>query len=506
MLYGRSRPLAQDVLLLVRRTWGIIALSVVIGLSAALMTSAMQQPLFDASATLLLQLGRSAGSASAADARETSPSLAQAVETEIKILNSRDLKQQVIEQLGAETIYPNAARLSAWRRAASWIRGLTTPPPDTGLIPAVPPLDGTSADAPAADGTAPDNTPAIQAEWALVRMQEALTIEIAADSAVIHLRFEHPDREIGVRVLESLIDVYIAKRAGIHAPPHEPGFTDRLQQYRSRLIEAEDALDTFRQTNDVFDVEEQTRLLLAKAVDLEFQIRETESQLRAMEDSIAIVANPAVSLSSLAPFLSDTELEEVRRANQELMKLRIREADLLRKNTRDSKKQPGLSAEIKRLNTFFEEQRDIGRKRVALEQKALAARKAALEADLVAARSDIRRINRLSRPFKELRQAADRQEAEYKAYVDRVGTGGAADSLETAGGGRVRIIEEPMASGRPNGMPLPMRFVLAGVLAFVAGIVLAVLVESFRAPLATPESVNERLGLPVLARIPNSSR
>lgn len=505
MLYGRSRPLAQDLLLLIRRTWGIIALTVAIGLSAALITSALLLPLFDASATLLLQLGRSAGSTPERDTRETAPSLAQAVKTEIEILNSRDLKQQVIERLGAETIFPSTAPESAWRRAAEWIKGLTTPPPDTGRIPAVPSLDGTYADAPAADGIPAVDTPAVHAEGTLVRMQEALTVESAADSAVIHLRFAHPDREIGVRVLESLIDVYIAKRAGILASPLEPAFADRLQQYRSRLIAAEDALDTFRQTNDVFDVEEQTRLLLAKTVDLEFQIRETAGQLRAMEDSIAIVANPAVSLSSLAPFFSDSELEDARRANQELMKLRIREADLSRKNTRDSKKTAGLSAEIKRLNTFFEEQRDIGRKRLALEQKALAARKAALEADLVAARSDIRRINRLSRPFKELRQAADRQEAEYNAYAARVETGGAADSF-AASGGRVRIIEEPMASGRPRGMPLPLRFVLAGILGLVAGIGLAVLVESCRAPLATPESVNERLGLPVLARIPNGSR
>lgn len=505
MLYGRSRPLVLDLLLLVRRTWGIIILSVAIGLAIALITSAARQPVFETSAAVLLQLGRSAGSASGTDTRETAPLLAQAIKTEIEILNSRDLKQQVIERLGVETIYPTTTPADGWRGAAAWIKGLTTRPPDTGRIPAVPSLDGTSDDARAADDAARTDAPDAAAEGALVRIQEALTVESAADSAVIHLRFEHPDREVGVRVLESLIDAYIAKRAGIHATPLAPGFVDRLQQYRERLIAAEDALDTFRQTNDVFDVEEQTRLLLAKSVDLEFQIRETATRLREMEDSMAIVANPAVSLSSLAPFFSDSEIEEAQRANQERIRLRVREAELLRKNVRDGKKQKELSADIKRLNTYFEEQRDIGRKRLALEQKALAARKAALEADLVAARADIRRINRLSRPFKELRQAADRQEAEYNAYADRIETGGRADSLE-AGGDRVRIIEEPMAASRPSGMLLSMRLVLAGVLGLIAGLALAVVVEACRVPLATPESVNERLGLPVLARIPNGSR
>lgn len=509
MLYGRSRPLILDLLLLIRRTWGIIILSVAIGLAIGLITSAVRQPVFEASAAVLLQLGRNAGSTSGPDTRETAPLLAQAIKTEIEILNSRDLKQQVIERLGVETIYPTTTPADGWRGAAAWIKGLTTRPPDTGRIPAVPSLDGTSDDARAADDAARTDAPDAAAEGALVRIQEALTVESAADSAVIHLRFEHPDREVGVRVLESLIDAYIAKRAGIHATPVTaplaPGFVDRLQQYRERLIAAEDALDTFRQTNDVFDVEEQTRLLLAKSVDLEFQIRETATRLREMEDSMAIVANPAVSLSSLAPFFSDSEIEEAQRANQERIRLRVREAELLRKNVRDGKKQKELSADIKRLNTYFEEQRDIGRKRLALEQKALAARKAALEADLVAARADIRRINRLSRPFKELRQAADRQEAEYNAYADRIETGGRADSLE-AGGDRVRIIEEPMAASRPSGMLLSMRLVLAGVLGLIAGLALAVVVEACRVPLATPESVNERLGLPVLARIPNGSR
>ncbi|SUS06616.1 hypothetical protein DF3PB_3010005 [uncultured Defluviicoccus sp.] len=506
MLYGRSRPLVLDLLLLIRRTWGIIIVSVAIGLAIALITSAVRQPVFETSAAVLLQLGRSAGSASGTDTRETAPLLAPAIKTEIEILNSRDLKQQVIERLGVETIYPSATPASGWRDAADWIKGLTTQPPDTGRIPAVPSLDGTPDDGRAADDAAPSDAPGTEAEGALARIQEALKVESAADSAVIHLRFEHPDREVGVRVLESLIDAYIAKRAGIHATPLAPGFVDRLQQYRERLIAAEDALDTFRQTNDVFDVEEQTRLLLAKSVDLEFQIRETATRLREMEDSMAIVANPAVSLSSLAPFFSDSEIEEVQRANQERMRLRVREAELLRKNARDGKKQRELSADIKRLNTYFEEQRDIGRKRLALEQKALAARKAALEADLVAARADIRRINRLSRPFKELRQAADRQEAEYNAYADRIETGGGGDSLEAGWGGRVRIIEEPLAASRPSGMLLSMRIVLGGVLGLIFGLALAVVVEACRVPLATPESVNERLGLPVLARIPNGSR
>jgi uncharacterized protein involved in exopolysaccharide biosynthesis len=506
MLYGRSRPLAQDLLLLIRRTWVIIALSVAIGCSAALITSLVQRPLYEASAALLLQLERGAGSASGVDVRETAASLAQAVKTEIEILNSRDLKHQVIERLGTETIYPSAASASLWEQAAGWIQRLTTPPPDTGLIPAIPPVDGTSADAPTGESVAATATSPTEPEGAIARMQEALSVESSADSAVIHLRFEHPDRETGVRVLESLIDVYIAARAGMDTAPLEPGFEDRLQHYRSRLNAAEDALDTFRQTNDVFDLEEQTRLLLAKNVDLEFQIRQTATRLREIEDSIALVANPATSLSSLAPFFSDGELEDARRANQELTKLRVREADLLHKNRRDEKKLAGVSAEIKRLNAFFEEQRDIGRKRLMLEQRSLATRKAALEADLVAARADIRRINRLSRPFKELRQAAERQEAEYIAYADRIEAGDRGGNREAGAGSRVRIIEGPMASAHPVGMPRLLRFVVAGVLGLLAGLGLAVLVETCRAPLATPESINERLGLPVLARIPNGSR
>lgn len=505
MLYGRSHPLAQDVFLLIRRTWGIIALSVVIGLSAALITSIMHRPAFEASATLLLQFGRGNGGTAETVASEHARALAQAIGTEIEILNSRELKQRVIERLGTETIYPNEPPARAWRQAVAWIRGLTTRPPDTGLIPAVPPLHGGSTAVPPVESDDPAAVPALEPEVAVARMHEALTVERAADGTVIHLRFAHPDPEIGVRVLESLIDVYIAHRAGIHAAPLEPGFADRLQQYRMRLIEAEDALDSFKHSNDVFDVDEQTRLLLAKSVDLEFQIREVVTRLREMEDSSAIVAKPAISLSSLSPFFSDTELEDARRADQELTKLRIREADLTRKNARDGKKLIDVRADLKRLNTFLDEQRDIGRKRLMLEQKALAARKAALEADLVAARADIRRINRLSRPLKDLREAADRQEAKYKAYADRLEPGGRADRVE-AGGGRVRIIEEPIASSRPMGMPVPLRFVLAGVLGLLGGIGLGVIVELCRAPLATPESVNERLGLSVLARIPNGSR
>lgn len=503
MLYGRSHPLSLDLFLLFRRNGWLITLTIAASLIIASIFALLQQPIFEAHATLLVQFHRSSLQQPAAGGPQDDNAVAlqQAVATEIEILNSRDLKQQVITRLGLDTIYPREAATGAVRQIVAWMKAITSPPPDTGLIAAIPPLP---AKPPATEEPGAANAETI--ETAIARMQDALTIAAGRDSAIIHLGFAHAEPTLAVRVLESLIDVFIAKRHGIYAPQPAPFFEDRLNEYRSRLLAAEDALGAFQATNDLFDPEEQTRLLLAKSVDLEFQIREVTTQLDEMQGKIALVANPATSISSLAPVLTDTELAATRRAQEELLKLRIREAEGVRRPARNNRQAETVAEDINRVRGLLEEQRATGRKRLLLEQKALEARKTGLETDLAAARADIRRINRLSRPLKDLQRAADRREADYTAYANQfegrhdtsVGDGSAL--------GTVRIVQEPVASGAPKGLGWQVLLALAGLIGLIAGLGFAIIAELRRVPLATPESVSDRLGVTVLANIPTLSR
>jgi uncharacterized protein involved in exopolysaccharide biosynthesis len=492
MLYGRSRSPLADMLLLVRRNRTIIGATVLIALAVAAVSGSVRTRSYEAYATLILQLGREylyrpeVGEAKALNPMD----VLKAINGEIEILNSRDLKQRIVERMGVEAIYPE---LGARADAPDWLAEFKA-----SLAQGIRRLLSPNREPAATAGK-----PVFTTEDAAVnRLQEAIDVKGVKDSSIIHLSFEHQDPQRAVAVLAALIDAFMDKRVNIYSGQREQFFEEQLREYEGRLSRAEAALQAFEQSNDVFDVEEQTRLLLRRSVELEAAVRESDTRVREVTDKIGVVSRAGTSIFSLAPVFSNEELEQARLAGQELLKLRMRQTEVLGKYAPNSRPVAAVEEEIERVKSFLEEQRSIGRKRLDLELRTLTTRRDALQADLDTVRREIRRLNRLSSAHRALRRTAQRHETDFRAYADRAEEERVFRVLDAERVSNVRIVQAPIVSPHAKGLSTAVRLVLAGVVGLIAGVALAVVAERRRDLLVTPEMVADRLGLPVLARLP----
>jgi uncharacterized protein involved in exopolysaccharide biosynthesis len=170
--------------------------------------------------------------------------LVEVVNAEIQILNSRDLKMQVINTIGLENIYPT-------------------------LLTEDKPL-----------------------EMAVETFSKKLAIKSIIDSNIIQLAFTHQDPVITAKALNLLIEEYNQKHLDIYGNSALPFLEEQLRITEEQLKTAENELENYRQRFGVYDIDKQTELLLSQRSDLERTLNTVENEIKELEQKdIVLHAN-----------------------------------------------------------------------------------------------------------------------------------------------------------------------------------------------------------------------
>src|SRR5438445_2465862 len=182
--------------ILFRHKWKIAAISAV-GLAAALLLPLAMPLAFQSEAKLFIRYvmdTKSPGQVGANDTRIKSPDERgeNIINTELEILTSLDLAQEVVTNIGPEKILAKAGGGAEMQRAAGLVR-------------------------------------------------KNLVAEVPKKSNVIRILFQHPDPSIVQPVLNQLINIYLKRHAEIH---HATGVLDDslardTELLRSRLVATE---------------------------------------------------------------------------------------------------------------------------------------------------------------------------------------------------------------------------------------------------------------------------
>ena len=172
----------------------------------AAIASFLIPPTYEAKSTLMVKPGREYTE--------------EAVNSEIRILSSRELIEKVLATLKVGTVYPD----------------LVTSPPST-------------------------MTP-LQA--AVLAFGKKLTVEGVRKSNVIEVAFRHKDPRVAARAVNLLVDGYKEKHLQVYGDPQSFFLEKQLAVYETKLKESESRLEAFQRKNRVFFPEEQKSLLLKR--------------------------------------------------------------------------------------------------------------------------------------------------------------------------------------------------------------------------------------------------
>jgi uncharacterized protein involved in exopolysaccharide biosynthesis len=327
--------------------------------------------------------------------------LQEMVNSEVEILESRDLAEQVVAELGVWFLYP-------------------------GLL----------------DDDAPEDL--LRAK-STARFQRSVSVIAVPESSIIKASFEHSEPEMAANALNVLVERFKDKHLEVFSDSKSTFLEGQLREYRERHARSHAALEALKERHGIYQVPEQKDFLLAQRFRLDVDLKAAEITLLGLQrrltsldggmegpaaEAVAPVPDEKKLLAeqrselqaamrqaktlaaeiqrkltlATAGDLTAVEVGEQERlrsleeARIKLLDLRIREDDLVRKYDATSRLVAGTRQEIEVVERFLKERlaqlHEAKSASLRQELEALNARRQAIEAQIETVDAEMAALNR----------------------------------------------------------------------------------------------------------------
>ena len=481
-----TNPVVEFAAILQRRKGTLVLVFLLV--TAVVAYVAKTTPLlFEAQSSLMVRIGREYVYRPEVGRNETArtPSLSEMVNSEVEILNSHDLAQQVVQELGVETLYPGVLELE----------------PDAELA----------------------------AEMAVVKFRKATSVRPVLESSVIKVSVEHTDPQVAADAVNLLVERFKDKHLEVFGEERSSFLDDQFQERKSELTRAEAALADFKRENNVFDLSEQRVLLLGQRVRLDEALRAAELALAEARARLGDVPTPGdaepqpsylrpemkdrlvAQLHTLEDELRSLELEpeerEVEEASLKLLGLELQESELLRDYEPTNRRVVSVRAEIGQVRAYLDEARGRAGEHMDTRRSGLQERIGVLTRELEALvreeerdelrvlelrRDDlshhladlderVRTLDQQERTMRQLERELSSAEDAVRTYHDRVEEARITEELDREKRINVRVIERASRPSAPTGLTPELKMALGAFVGLIAGAGAALFLDLFRA-------------------------
>ncbi|MDR3512800.1 MAG: GumC family protein [Caulobacteraceae bacterium] len=475
---GSTRPkfAAVDFIpLLWRERFVMLSVFMVIaalGLAVALMLKTV----YPARSSLLIRLGQEyvyvprAGDA----ARGAVPDSDQVVQSEVEIMSSAQVKEQVIQKLGLTRIFPALA--GRYERASLAEQQKMT-------------------------------------AQAVAAMEKSLKIGAAPGTPVVRLEYDDTDPQTAALVLNTLLDQYLVYRRTILLDPAAPLETQR-RAFEARLEQADEAYQNFLGSNNIGDFASEKTALAQLQSSLQQQKYQTDAQLQERQARLGALEAQSAQVAPEIGLFHDVD----HAAQDKLTDLKVQRAGLLGRYRADSAPVKGLDVQIAAMERAIAEghvQGDGSRRlgvnpvyqTLQTDKIQLTAEVAALQrssqtlGDQIAQVTERQlRFDQLEPQFQGLSRDRDVLSNNVRDFTVKEQETQAADAMASQGADNISIVERavPPVQGKSLKKPVAaLGLLLAGFTALCVGLLRIFLRTGF----PTAGSASRTLELPVLATV-----
>jgi uncharacterized protein involved in exopolysaccharide biosynthesis/Mrp family chromosome partitioning ATPase len=414
---------------------------------------------------------------------------AYALDTEMEILTSLDLAQQVADIVGPDKVLAKAGGGTNRYAAADFIRHNLTP-------------------------------------------------EATKGSKVIRVTFKHPDAQMVQPILNQVITSYLTRHEEIHRKvgAFDDYLTQQTDQLNSRLKETEDELRKAKTSAGIISLEdskrafsEQIETIRTKISDAEAELAERQSTAEEMAKLLHTVSPSAMTngLEHSAELQVPPEkVAEYRKVSTLLEGLRKREQDLLLQFTPENSwvrqvqeqiaTQAKLKEDLEAANPTLigvHTGRDGGTSQdptsglratlftESARAKALQSKMAVLTGQLARIRKEAGSFDAAEASITELQRARQLQEKNYEYFKQNLEQSKFDQALGAGRNYNISIIQYPSPNFVVSKLPKTMAMIAFGGIAFAFG--LALLIDLYLdKSVKRPTDVSQKLGLPVFMAIP----
>jgi len=343
-------------------------------------------------------------------------------------------------------------------------------------------------------------------------------------SNVIEVRFTHPDPKIAAEVVNKLIDLYLERHIEVHKTSESVNFfKEQTQLFKEKVRQADEALESFKKAHNVRSLDQEKEILLQKEADLRSSLNETESQIsetgkRLEQLGSQLAATPKTIAQGEqiehSPYVINT-------LQSHLVELELKEKELLTKYTDQSRLVQSVREEIQIVKDKLarQEEKRYGSTRTGLnpsyqrlqdelfrnevERKALAAKKETQQAQLLDFKTRLEKLNWIEVELNDLVQQVDVDRENYRLYLTKFEESRISDAMDTEKIANVVQIQPARPPLNPIEANKRRNLALGLFLGAFGALGLAFFMEYLDDSIETPEDAERVLQIPVLASIPD---
>lgn len=432
-------------------------------------------PVYEAKSSLLVKLGREYFNLAEGSNNIPLVSQDEAVNSEVKIITNPELVDEVITAIGIAKLYPELVQ---------------NPPARMTLMQA-----------------------------AGMEFTKNFSAEAVKKSNVIEVYFRHKTPELAAETLNILVDLYREQHLRIFSDRKSSFMQSQLLFLEEKLTRSERDLETFKQKNRVFSLDEQRTLLLKQRADFDSTLRETANRISELVARTATLKGLASNLVKDKGLYTPTEIDKVLvEAKARLLGLQLREKELSQEYSENSRLVSDIRAQIgivqgflidqesdslagaKRGNRVYQEiVTDIVRSEAEL--KSQRARGDTLKKQITDFDEEIRALDLRETEFEALRRTVAINEKNFNTYVDKLESARLTDTMDHQKMANVSVIHGASVPAKPIKPKKAVNILMGIVLGALGAICFAFLLEFTSDRISTPRDVETRLQVPVLAAV-----
>jgi polysaccharide biosynthesis protein PslE len=359
-------------------------------------------------------------------------------------------------------------------------------------------------------------------ERALTQIEKNLKVEPARKSNVIEISYIGGNPKSAQAVVAALIDAYLAEHVRLNRPQgsHE-FFAEQTTHLRDDLVKKEQALRDLKNKTGLASTRDQRQQLITR-------IGRLEDDLLGADTARAVSEAKVMSLRKKLSELPDTQVtqevsgygnEGTDRMRDQLYALHVKEKEAASKFTPEHPKLQQIREQIEqskeilareeRTRTQVTKEPDRLQHQTQMELLAeepvwasLNARSRELRSQLAAARGELKIFNGNELQVAELEREVGMLDGEYRKYSASLEQARIDQALELQRMSNINVAQEATYEETPVS-PRPKVNLLLGLgVALFGAIGLCLVWDRFNNSLRTPEDVEKRLSLPILAAIP----
>ncbi len=400
-----------------------------------------------------------------------------AVNSELKILESKDLARRAVIAIGVQNIYPE--------------------------------LMGQS-----------DEVQEWQIEVATSKFLGNLKGESnGGGTNVLEIGFSHKKPKVAAMALNVLIDVLKEKHLQVFSDPKSAFLVQRLEEYREDLDDADNKLHDFKERHDLSSpLEDQQRRLLDQRAHLDSENKTINNQLQGLLGKVASLEHQMKSIPRQIPLSTTEQGGTIDKAKADLFSLERELHGLRAKYTLNSAPIQNIKNEIELVKEFIRTETNRGGAKSITsgknpifqelevthltslsELKTLQASNRVIIGQIQELDKKIQRLDTLKEELTGLARIRVTADENFTLYVKKVEEAKVSEEMDQMKMSNIKVIQSADIPSAAAGRPKKTKMIIGALFGMIMSLGLGFVFEYFQGGYTRPDQAAEDLGLPVLA-------